>query len=108
MRVYARELTPGADGTSAAVAAALMVAAPAQADDQSYLNYLEVHGQSTTAYPYSPGKLVMVGQIMCDRIRGGMSPADAAQLPQPQGFVDGPGIVATAQHELCPDTLPRP
>jgi hypothetical protein len=32
VRVYARELTPGADGTSAAVAAALMVAAPAQAE----------------------------------------------------------------------------
>jgi poly(3-hydroxybutyrate) depolymerase len=40
---------------SAAVAAALMVAGPAQADDQSYLNYLEAHGQSTTAFPYSPG-----------------------------------------------------
>jgi hypothetical protein len=34
---------------SAAVAAALLVAAPAQADDQSFLNYLEAHGQSTTA-----------------------------------------------------------
>ena len=32
VRVYARELTPGADATSAAVAAALMVAAPAQAE----------------------------------------------------------------------------
>jgi poly(3-hydroxybutyrate) depolymerase len=40
----------------APVAAALMVATPAQADDQRFLNYLEAHGQSTTQLPYSPGR----------------------------------------------------
>jgi hypothetical protein len=33
-----------------------------------------------------------------------MSPADVAQTRFGLG-VDGTGIVTTAQHELCPDTL---
>jgi hypothetical protein len=52
----------------------------------------------------SPPTTVALGHIMCDDIRTGMSPADAAQLPRGP-FVDGPGVVAGAQHELCPDTL---
>ena len=59
---------------SAAVAAALMVAAPAQADEQSFLNYLEAHGQSTTAFPYSPGKFVMVGHMICTNLHSGADP----------------------------------
>ncbi len=88
---------------SAAVAAALMVAAPAQADDQSYLNYLESHGQSTTAWPYSPGKFVMVGQMICTNIRSGADPLAGASPIDRATW--GPIGVEAAQHELCPDTL---
>jgi hypothetical protein len=80
----------------------LVVAAPAHADDQSFTNYLAQNGVGTGIMP--PPIVVALGHIMCDRIRGGMSPADAAQLPRGP-FVDGMGIVLAAQHELCPDTL---
>jgi poly(3-hydroxybutyrate) depolymerase len=90
---------------SAAVAAALMVAAPAQADDQSYLNYLEAHGQSTTAFPYSPGKFVMVGHMICTNLHSGADPLAGASPIDRATW--GPIGVEAAQHELCPDTLPR-
>jgi hypothetical protein len=90
---------------SAAVAAALMVAAPAQADDQSFLDNLQRNNVGTGMPGVSnPATTGALGHFMCERIRGGMSPADAAQLPRGVG-VDGMGIVNAAQHELCPDTL---
>ena len=88
---------------SAAVAAALMVAAPAQADEQSFLNYLEAHGQSTTAFPYSPGKFVMVGHMICTNLHSGADPLAGASPIDRATW--GPIGVEAAQHELCPDTL---
>ena len=88
---------------SAAVGAALMVAAPAHADDQSFLNYLEAHGQSTTAWPYSPGKFVMIGQMICTNIHSGADPLAGASPIDRATW--GPVGVEAAQHELCPDTL---
>jgi len=88
---------------SAAVAAALMVAAPAQADEQSFLNYLEAHGQSTTAFPYSPGKFVMVGHMICTNLHSGADPLAGASPIDRATW--GPIGVEAAQHELCQDTL---
>jgi hypothetical protein len=88
---------------SAAVATALMVAAPAHADDQSFLNYLEAHGQSTTQWPMSPGKLVMVGHMTCTNLHSGADPL-AGSSPIDRATW-GPIGVEAAQHELCPDTL---
>ena len=88
---------------SAAVAGALMAAAPAHADDQSFLNYLEAHGQSTTAWPFSPGKLVMFGQMICTNIRSGADPLPEATAIDRSTWL--PITVEAAQHELCPDTL---
>jgi hypothetical protein len=88
----------------AGVALAVLLASPsvAHADEQGYLNNLNgVRGVGIM----NPPTVVALGHFMCDRLRDGMSPADVAQLPQPQWFVDGPGIVAAAQHQLCPDTL---
>lgn len=36
---------------AACTAALIATASPARADDQSFLNYLAAHGQSTTAWP---------------------------------------------------------
>jgi hypothetical protein len=88
---------------AACTAAVIATASPAHADDQSYLNALSQNGVRVGIM--NPPTTVALGHMMCDRIRGGMSTADAAQLPQPPWLIDGPGIVAAAQHNLCPDTL---
>jgi Protein of unknown function (DUF732) len=90
------------------VVGGVVLSAPAHADDQSYLNYLGQNGIGTSLM--NPPTTVALGRIMCDDIRSGMSPADAARLPGGPlaGLIpglDGAGIVAAAQHELCPDTL---
>lgn len=88
---------------TAAAAVSVVLASTAQADDQSFLNYLESHGQSTTAFPYSPGKFLMVGRMICDNLHSGADPLAGAS------FIDrgtwGQVGVEAAQHELCPDTL---
>ena len=48
-----------------------------------------------------PPSVVAMGHFMCVQIRGGMSPADAAQMTRGP-FLDMTGIVTTAQHDLCP------
>ena len=59
----------------AASAAVLVVtAAPAHADDQSYLNYLTAHGQSTTAWPMSPAQFVILGHGICTNLHAGADP----------------------------------
>jgi uncharacterized protein DUF732 len=93
----------------AALAAGLVVgvglSSPAHADDQGLGNAINQNGVRVGIM--NAPTVVALGHIMCDRIRTGMSPADAAQLPQPPWLVDGPGIVSAAQHQLCPDTLHR-
>ncbi len=88
---------------SAVATLALLITAPAHADDQSFLNYLEAHGQSTTQFPYSPGKFIMIGHMICDNLHHGADPLAGGS------FIDrgtwGPVGVDAAQHELCPDTL---
>lgn len=56
----------------------MLLAVPAHADDQSFLNYLESHGQSTTQFPYSPGKFIMVGHMICDNLDHGADPLAGA------------------------------
>lgn len=90
-----------------AIAAALGVitialAAPAHADDQSYLDAL--HSNNVGVGIMNPPTVVALGHFMCDQMRQGMSPADAAQLPRGP-FIDGMGIVVAAQRNICPDTL---
>jgi hypothetical protein len=78
----------------------LLSAPPAHADDQSFLNDLS-ENHIGTGHLTSP---LALGHFICTQIRGGMSPADAAQMTSGWG-VDMPGIVAAAQRDLCPDTL---
>jgi hypothetical protein len=82
----------------AAVAVAVTVAAPARADDQSYLDRL---AGANTLWLTRQQKVGM-GHEVCVMLRGGSSPADLASMAR--GY-DGAAIVDAAQHELCPDTL---
>ena len=86
-------------------AAFIATASPAHADDQSFLNYLEAHGQSTTAFPLSPAKLVMGGHMICTNLHAGADPLAGVASPIDRGVLPWGAIVDAAQHELCPDTL---
>jgi hypothetical protein len=87
-------------GVISGMVAAVLVAAPVRADDQSYLTYLESHHVNTLWL--SPQDKTSTGHMICSWLRGGMSPGDIAQQIK---VADGAGIVDAAQHELCPDTL---
>jgi hypothetical protein len=82
-------------------AAALVAAAPAYADANSYLDYLASHRINIP--PHSPPLLVMDGLRDCQLLHAGMTPDQIVQgTPSLQ---DVRGMIEAAQHELCPDTL---
>lgn len=94
-------VTAAAVGLVVLVAAALMIAAPAHADDQSYLDVLHSNGW----VPQSPPEVMQDrqlrgGHMVCVELRGGMTKQDITQ-----GDGDFGLLVEAAQHELCPDTL---
>jgi hypothetical protein len=84
------------------LATALTLAAPAHADDQSFIDYINSHGVPT----FNRSAAVGDGYKICAQIREGMSPDDA--INQSMGFqrLWSPQIVYAAQHELSPNTLP--
>ena len=83
---------------------AISTAPAAHADDAAFQNDLAQNHIGVGIM--NPPTVLALGHFMCDRMREGMSPADAAQLPRGP-FIDGMGIVTTAQHDICPDTLGR-
>jgi hypothetical protein len=85
------------------IAALIAPASPARADDQSFLNYPQAHGQSTTAWPMSPAQFVILGHGICTNLRAGADPL--AGTSPIERVTWGPVAVEAAQHELCPDTL---
>jgi hypothetical protein len=89
----------------AALAVRALFAAPtAQADADSYLARLSANGVNPIG-TMTPGNLVAGGLRMCDLMRSGMSPQDAANSLGILSGVLGVPAVDAAQHELCPDTL---
>ena len=83
------------------MAVSLALAAPAHADDQSFLAYFQAHGPAT---PYAPAKLITGGHMICTNLHNGADPMEGVGAPWfLAGF--GPAIVDAAQHELCPETL---
>ena len=101
----------------ASIAMAPIVLAPtAHADaEQDYLN--EVTPQPAWLFPSTPGQLLELGREACADLHSGMSPqaipnADlwARGGPPRRGTLlyVSPGVVAAAQHYLCPDTLGPP
>lgn len=79
----------------------LMAAPPAHADEGSYLADLGAAGVPVS----DRGKAVSSGYTVCSQLRAGESPETAAS--QFGWFYNawGATIVATAQRDLCPDTL---
>jgi Protein of unknown function (DUF732) len=76
--------------------------APADADDQSYIDELRAHGAFVV--PGLEGGWISSGHRMCNELRTGVPRADvAAEVTQtdPVMFMD------VLQHQLCPDTLPH-
>jgi len=88
---------------AACTAALIATASPARADDQSFLKYLEAHGQSTTAWPMSPAQFVILGHGICTNLHAGADPL--AGTSPIERVTWGPIAVEAAQHELCPETL---
>lgn len=82
------------------VAGVIGVAAPAHADDNSYLAELRANG----VFMINENTWVINGHRMCDMIRSGIAPAILYDQFGTQNF-QGPMIVDIAQHQLCPDTL---
>ncbi|WP_409428819.1 DUF732 domain-containing protein [Mycobacterium sp. SMC-11] len=77
----------------------------AQADDQSFLNYIHDNGVPMNA-PMGVGDAshLMAGDMICRMLRTGHTPADLPFLGLVQEQYK-PQLVEGAQHELCPDTL---
>jgi hypothetical protein len=86
--------------SSATAAAALMAAAPAHCDANSYLAYLASH--RTFVVALDNATIVSYGLHACEMLHSGMTPE---QIGSMLSVSDIPGIVDAAQHELCPDTL---
>lgn len=101
--------------SGAAVAAALMVASPVHADDQSYYNYLRSHGVPLI-YPWSDEpRMIYEGNRVCEGLHNGISrdallhtfDYDTFRRPPswaPQVKVSDV-VIDAAQNELCHDTL---
>lgn len=92
-------------GRGVVVAAAVAVvwlplAAPARADDHSYLAKLRGEG---VVVPLPTGALVHSGQMICDYLHRGLRPEDETSRYFPS--VGMPQVLVAAQTELCPDTL---
>lgn len=87
---------------AALAATALALAAPAHADEASYIRYLNDHG--TRVMAFNDDTKIAYGFQACGMLRNGMS-MDAIAGASP--ISDGRGIAEAAQHELCPDTLHR-
>jgi hypothetical protein len=89
---------------SALAVGALLSAPMAHADADSYLARLSANGVNPIG-TMTPGNLVAGGLQMCNLMRSGMSPQDAAGSLGILSGVLGVPAVDAAQHELCPDTL---
>ncbi|HET9875589.1 MAG TPA: DUF732 domain-containing protein [Mycobacterium sp.] len=80
-------------------------AAPAQADDNSYISYLDEHGfkYQSHAGATTPSGAIHFGEIICQNIRRGRAPRDRFDRTLANGI--NQVMIDAAQHELCPDTL---
>ena len=88
---------------SAAAPGPVVSIAPAYADDASYLAATSGLYHSV----YDNGAMLHWGHGICDDLHGGRSfDQEVATAPPMMGsYMDVPGVIRAAQHELCPDTL---
>ena len=78
--------------TALIVSAALATAAPADADGDSYIRYL------------NDAVRISRGAKVCTDLQNGMTPQQEIDA-NPIVYFDLRGVIDAAQHELCPDTL---
>ncbi|MGV0626745.1 DUF732 domain-containing protein [Mycolicibacter minnesotensis] len=80
-------------------------AAPAQADEKSYLSYLESHGFKYQNSPglTTPSGAVKFGEVICENLRRGRPAKDRFGTKVADGVTKV--MIEGAQRELCPDTL---
>ena len=82
--------------------AALAMAAPAHADGDSYIRYLNDHG--TFVPGINDAVRISRGSQVCTSLHNGMTPQQIIDA-NPIVYFDLRGVIDAAQHELCPDTL---
>lgn len=92
-------------GSVAVFSMAVLLAAPAHSDEQSYMAYLDQHGYTGVYFGgyFHPRNTIVLGHAVCDDLHSGGSP-DIEQLKWwmlPQL----PLVREAAQRELCPETL---
>lgn len=87
----------------AAIAATLVFAPVAHADDQSYIDALRAAG--LPILPWNEGKVISIGYTMCMEMRNGASPEVAGSQFGMYSGLFAQRYADAAQHELCPDTL---
>jgi hypothetical protein len=81
---------------------ALAVGAPAHADGDSYIRYLNDHG--TFVPGINDAIRISRGVKVCTDLHNGMTPQQEIDA-NPIVYFDLRGVIDAAQHELCPDTL---
>lgn len=84
-----------------AIPVALLLAAPAHADGDSFYKYIDDHG--ILRYEF-PGGLLATGLQMCQMLHAGQTPEQVRAMGG-LAIMDTAGVLDAAQHELCPDTL---
>src|SRR3982074_3785887 len=85
---------------SIAVGGALMSAAPAHADGDSYIRYLNDHGIFVPGI--NDAVRISRGAKVCTDLHNGMTPQQEIDA-NPIVYLDLRGVIDSAQHELCPD-----
>jgi Protein of unknown function (DUF732) len=88
--------------SGAAVAAALIAAAPAHADGDSYIRYLNDHNIFVPGI--NDAVRISRGSQVCTSLHNSMTPQQIIDA-NPIVYFDLRGVIDAAQHELCPDTL---
>jgi hypothetical protein len=88
--------------TALIISAALATAAPADADGDSYIRYLNDHG--TFVPGINDAVRISRGSQVCTSLHNGMTPQQILDA-NPIVYFDLHGVIDAAQHELCPDTL---
>lgn len=81
--------------------AAVLLAAPAHADGDSFYKYIDDHGIMRYEFP---GGLLATGLQMCQMLHAGQTPEQVRGMGG-LTIMDTAGVLDAAQHELCPDTL---
>lgn len=104
---YDSNLVPGSNSMKLLVAilpvAALLLAAPAHADEASYITVVSQWGTNVS----NRAAIIRTGMTACDALRGGSSYLDVAKAVVSANYTarDAGRIIYAAVTQLCPDQL---